>query len=302
LAGAGHKKEGNMKNIVVTGGSGKAGRAVCCDLVENGYNVLNIDIQPSSDPVCPFYKVDLNDRGQVMDALQWTGGKDHPFRQFATPDAVVHFAAIPAPDLMPEDVTFRNNMVSTYNVFDAAIRSGIKRIVWASSETTLGLPFSPSNPPAYAPVDEEHPMRPESAYSLSKDLGEEMARQMHRWNPDVSFIGLRLSNVMEPQDYENFAGWQDDLNFREWNLWGYIDARDCAQAVRKSLHVEFEGADTFIIANEDTVMEKTSAELMQNVFPDVPLKKDLDGHETLLSIDKARRVLGFAPEYSWRKR
>jgi nucleoside-diphosphate-sugar epimerase len=193
-------------------------------------------------------------------------------------------------------------MVSTYNVFDAAIRSGIKRIVWASSETTLGLPFRPSNAPAYAPVDEEHAMRPESAYSLSKDLGEEMARQMHRWNPDVSFIGLRLSNVMEPQDYENFAGWQDDLNFREWNLWGYIDARDCAQAVRKSLHVEFEGADTFIIANEDTVMEKTSAELMQNVFPDVPLKKDLDGHETLLSIDKARRVLGFAPEYSWRKR
>jgi nucleoside-diphosphate-sugar epimerase len=290
-----------MKNIVVTGGSGKAGRAVCRDLVENGYNVLNIDIQPSSDPVCPFYKVDLNDRGQVVDAFQWTGGKDHPFRQFQTPDAIVHFAAIPAPDLMPEDVTFRNNMVSTYNVFDAALRTGIKRIVWASSETTLGLPFSPSNPPAYAPVDEEHPMRPESAYSLSKDLGEEMARQMHRWNPDVSFIGLRLSNVMEPHDYERFAGWQDDPHFREWNLWGYIDARDCAQAVRKALDLDFVGADNFIIANDDTVMEKTSADLMQEVFPDIPLKKKLEGHETLLSIDKARSVLGFEPEYSWRK-
>lgn len=291
-----------MKNIVVTGGSGKAGRAVCRDLVENGYNVLNIDIQPSPDPVCPFYKVDLNERGQVMDALQWTGGKDHPFRQFVTPDAVVHFAAIPAPDLMPEDVTFRNNMVSTYNVFDAALRTGIKRIVWASSETTLGLPFSPLNPPAYAPVDEDHPMRPESAYSLSKDLGEEMARQMHRWNPDATFIGLRLSNVMELQDYERFADWQDNPHFREWNLWGYIDARDCAQAVRRALHVDFVGADTFIIANDDTVMEKTSAELMQEIFPDVPLKKDLSGHETLLSIDKARRVLEYVPEYSWRKR
>lgn len=289
-----------MNNIVVTGGSGKAGRAVCRDLVEHGYNVLNIDIQPSSDPVCPFYKVDLNDRGQVMDALQWTGGKDHPFRQFATPDAVVHLAAIPAPDLMPEDVTFRNNMVSTYNVFDAALRVGVKRIVWASSETTLGLPFSPSNPPAYAPIDEAHPMRPESAYSLSKDLAEEMARQMQRWNPDSTFIGLRLSNVMEPKDYERFASWQDTPHFREWNLWGYIDARDFAQAVRKSIEVDFVGADFFIIANDDTVMEKTSAELMGEIFPDIPLNKELEGHETLLSIDKARKVLGFAPEFSWR--
>ncbi len=167
-----------MKNILVTGGSGKAGRAICRGLVESDYNVLNIDIQPSTDPVCPFYKVDLNDLGQVMDAMQWTGGKDHPFRKFRTPDAVVHLAAVPAPDLMPEDLTFRNNIMSTYNVFDAAIRSGVKRIVWASSETTLGLPFRPENVPAYAPIDEDHPMRPESAYSLSKDLGEEMARQM----------------------------------------------------------------------------------------------------------------------------
>ena len=125
-----------MKNVVVTGGSGKAGRAVCRHLVDEGYNVLNIDIVPSPDPVCPFYRVDLTDRGQVTDALQWTGGKDHPFRSVSTPDAIVHLAAIPAPDLQPEEVTFRNNIVSTYVVFDAALRAGIKRIVWASSETT----------------------------------------------------------------------------------------------------------------------------------------------------------------------
>ncbi|WP_343115911.1 NAD(P)-dependent oxidoreductase [Ostreiculturibacter nitratireducens] len=288
-----------MKNIVVTGGSGKAGRAVCRHLVDEGYEVLNIDMQPSSDPVCPFYRVDLNDRGQVMDALQWTGGKDHPFRKFATPDAVVHLAAVPAPDLLPEDVTFRNNMMSTYNVFDAALRTGIKRIVWASSETTLGLPFSPQNPPAYAPVDEDHPMRPESAYSLSKDLGEEMARQMQRWNPGTTFIGLRLSNVMEPADYERFASWQDTPRFREWNLWGYIDARDCAQSVRKALHVDFVGADHFIIANADTVMERPSADLMREVFPDVPMRGAVEGRQTLLSIEKARRVLGYEPQYNW---
>lgn len=290
-----------MKNIIVTGGSGKAGRAVCRHLVERGYNVLNIDMLASSDPVCPMLKVDLTDFAQVMDAMQWSGGKDHPFRKFRTPDAVVHFAAIPAPDLQPEEVTFRTNIVSTYNVFDAALRAGVRRIVWASSETTLGLPFSPENPPAYAPVDEDHPMRPESGYSLSKDLGEEMARQMARWNPGSSFIGLRLSNVMEPRDYARFASWQDTPHFREWNLWSYIDARDCAQAVRRALHVDLVGADHFIIANADSVMTRSSADLMAEVFPGVPMRDAVSGTQTLLSIEKARRVLGYEPEYSWRE-
>ena len=292
-----------MKNIVVTGGSGKTGQAVCRYLVEQGCAVLNVDVAPPpADPVCPFYRVDLTDRGQVIDALQWTGGKDHPFRSFATPDAVVHLAAIRAPDLQPEEVTFRNNVLSTYIVFDAAIRVGIRRIVWASSETTLGLPFGPDNPPAYAPVDEDHPMRPESAYALSKDLGEEMARQMHRWNPDTTILGLRLSNVMAPEDYAAFPGWQDDAATRQWNLWGYIDARDAAQAVHRALLVDMVGADHFIIANADTVMERPSAELMAEIYPDVPLRGPLGTHQTLLSIDKARRVLGYAPEHSWRTR
>lgn len=290
-----------MKNIIVTGGSGKAGRAVCRHLVERGYNVLNVDMQASSDPVCPMLKVDLTDFAQVVDAMQWSGGKDHPFRKFRTPDAVVHFAAIPAPDLLPEEVTFRTNITSTYNVFDAALRAGVRRIVWASSETTLGLPFSPENPPAYAPVDEDHPMRPESGYSLSKDLGEEMARQMARWNPGSSFIGLRLSNVMEPRDYARFGSWQDTPHFREWNLWSYIDARDCAQAVRRALHVDLVGADHFIIANADSVMTRPSADLMAEVFPGVPVRDAVSGTNTLLSIEKARRVLGYEPEYSWRE-
>ena len=289
-----------MKNIVVTGGSGKAGRAVCRDLVENGYNVLNVDINPSSDPCCPFYKVDLNDLGQTIDAMRSTGGKDHPFRTFKQADGVVHLAAIPAPDLCPEDITFKNNILSTYNVFDAAIQTGIKRIVWASSETVLGLPFSPENPPEYVPVDEEHPLRPESAYSLSKDLGEEMARQMHRWNPDTTFIGLRLSNVMEVSEYQKFPGWQDTPRFREWNMWGYIDARDFAQSVRKSLEVDFVGADSFIIANADTVMQRSNKELMAEVFPNVPFKRDVGDNETLLSIEKARKILGYEPQFSWR--
>ena len=289
-----------MKNIIVTGGSGKAGRAVCRDLVARGYEVLNLDVLASSDPVCPMLKVDLTDFAQVMDAMQWSGGRDHPFRKFRTPDAVVHLAAIPAPDLMPEEVTFRTNIVSTWNVFDAALRAGVRRIVWASSETTLGLPFGPGNPPAYAPVDEDHPMRPESGYSLSKDLGEEMARQMARWNPGTTFVGLRLSNVMEPRDYARFSGWQDTPHFREWNLWAYIDARDAADAVEKALHYQPRGFETFLIAADDTTQPLPTAELLRARFPHVPVRGELGEYQGLLNNAAARDKLGWSPHHSWR--
>lgn len=290
-----------MLNVIVTGGSGKAGRAVCRHLVAKGHNVLNLDTQPSRDPVCMFLRADLTDMGQAIGSLQPGGGPDDLRGRFGAPDAVIHLAAIPAPGLLSDIETFRINMLSTYAVFDAALRAGIRRIVWASSETTLGLPFGPDNPPAYAPVDEDHPMWPNSVYSLTKDLGEEMARQMHRWNPDATFVGLRFSNVMEPDDYKAFAGWQQDPALRQWNMWGYIDARDCAQACEKALHATIEGgADHFIIANADTAMQKPSADLMAEAFPDVEMRKPVSGNETLLSIDKARRVLGYEPEYSWR--
>ena len=268
--------------------------------MEHGYNVLNVDVAPSPDPRCSFYKVDLDDFGQTIDAMRATGGRDHPFRKFRQPDAVVHLAAVRAPDLCPDSETFRYNMMSTFNVVTAAGHAGIKRVVWASSETTLGLPFSGEAPPEYVPVDEEHPLRPESAYSLSKVLAEEMARQMQRWNPGMTFIGLRLSNVMAEEEYARFKTWQDDANIRKWTMWGYIDARDFAQSVRKSLTVDFVGADHFIIANADSVMTRTNEELLAEVFPNVPVRAEADGHKTLLSIEKARRVLGYEPQYSWR--
>ena len=213
-------------------------------------------------------------------------------------DAVVHLAAIPAPGRHPNAVIFENNMVSTYNVFEAARRVGIKNVVWASSETVLGLPFD--TPPPYAPVDEEYPGRPESAYSLSKLLSEEMAKQFCRWDPELKIIGLRFSNVMEVDAYQAFPSFDANAMQRKWNLWAYIDARDAAQAIRKSLEYQATGADVFIIANSDGVMTRPNAELMAEVFPDVPMKKEVGPHETLLSIDKARRLLGYDPQYTWR--
>lgn len=281
-----------MTRVVVTGGSGKVGRACVRDLLEHGYEVVNLDAVPPKEALCPFTQIDLTDFGQTMEGLSSIDDR------FDGADAVVHLAAIPAPGRHPNAVIFENNMVSTYNVFEAARRLGIKNVVWASSETVLGLPFD--TPPPYAPVDEDYPGRPESAYSLSKLLSEEMAKQFCRWDPELKIIGLRFSNVMEVDAYQAFPSFDANAMQRKWNLWAYIDARDAAQAIRKSLEYQATGADVFIIANADGVMTRPNAELMAEVFPDVPMKKEVGPHETLLSIDKARRLLGYEPQYTWR--
>ncbi len=262
-----------MTRVVVTGGSGKAGRAVVADLLEHDYDVVNVDVVPSPSPGAPFLRADLTDLGETIESLRGAA-------------AVIHLAAIPAPRIRTVEQTFEINMLSTYNVFSAAALLGLDRVVWASSETVLGLPFGrrharnllddqavPGHQPEpdYAPIDEEHPLRPHSSYSLSKVLGEEMARQFARWT-----------------------------HLAEWNLWGYVDARDVAQACRLSLHAEIAGADAFIIAAGDTVMDRPNADLMAACFPAVPLRTGTGDHDSLLSIAKARRVLGYAPAYSWR--
>jgi nucleoside-diphosphate-sugar epimerase len=196
-------------------------------------------------------------------------------------------------------VTFANNVTASYNVFAAARLAGIHNVVWASSETVLGLPFD--EPPPYLPVDEEYPARPNSTYSLGKHVDEQTAAQFCRWDPALKMIGLRFSNVMEPADYAAFPGFDANSALRKWNLWGYIDARDGAQAVRKALAYPGTGLEIFIIANADTVMATTtSAELAARMYPYVPVRRELGPYETLLSIDKARRLLGYQPEHSWR--
>jgi UDP-glucose 4-epimerase len=282
-------------HIAVTGGSGKLGRVVVADLVDHGHTVVNLDREPP--PGGPggsrFLRTDLTDHGQVLEALL---GVDEHHRHGL--DALVHLAAIPAPGLTTDGATFENNILSTYSAFAGARAAGIRNVVWASSETVLGLPFD--EPPPYAPVDEAYHPRPNSSYSLSKALGEEMAVQFCRWDPRTKIIGLRFSNVMYPEEYRRFPGFDADPTARKWNLWGYIDARDGAQAVRKALDLDATGADVFVIANADTVMTRSSASLMAEVFPDVEIRGELGEHETLLSIAKARRVLGYSPEHSWR--
>ena len=276
--------------ILVTGGSGKLGTAVVSGLGKAGHSVVNLDV--AGERGAGFLRVDLTDYGQVVDAFSGVDDK------YDAVDAVVHLAAIPAGGIQADSATFHNNMNATFNVFQAARRAGIDKIVYASSETLLGIPLDID--PAYLPLDEDFPSRPESMYAVTKHLEEELAQKLVRWNPELSITALRFSNVMIEADYAGFEEFQDDISLRRWNAWGYIDARDGGQAVLKALEAATPGFDRFIIAAADTVMRTPSAELAATGFPGVEVTREVAGTDTLLSIDKARRVLGFDPQYSWR--
>jgi nucleoside-diphosphate-sugar epimerase len=276
--------------IVVTGGNGKLGRAVVTGLTEAGHSVFVLDaVGTRSDT---FTRIDLTNYGSVVDAFGSVNDR------YDSLDAVVHLAAIPAGGLETDSATFFNNMNSTFNVFQAARRNGIKRVVYASSETLLGIPFEID--PPYVPLDEEYPSRPESMYSVVKHLEEELAAKLVRWDADLSITGLRFSNVLDASDYVHQPEWEADPSLRRWNLWGYIDTRDGALAVLRALENGRPGFDTFVIANADTVVERPSADLVAEYFPDVRVARPLVGNETLLSIDKARRILNYEPAHSWR--
>jgi nucleoside-diphosphate-sugar epimerase len=280
-----------IKTVAVTGAHGKAGRAAVAEFLAHGYEVLACDVAGpvgrNSNLGCPTMRADLTSYGQTVQALSGA-------------DAVVHMANIPEPGMFPPAETLNRNTAMNHNVFLAAQALGLARVVWASSETTLGLPFaSDGGTLRYAPVDEAHFPHPSSTYALSKVLGEAAAEQFAAWS-GIPFVGLRLTNIFAEAEYARMPEFWADPMSRAWNLWGYVDARDVGAACRNAIEADSTGSENLIIAAADTVMNRPSAELLAEFFPELERRREVAGYETLLAIDAARKVIGYTPAYSWR--
>jgi nucleoside-diphosphate-sugar epimerase len=289
--------------VMFTGGSGKAGRHVVQYLVDSGYQVLNIDSKPLDNPKVRTLITDITDSGQVFNALSSYMGL-HEFDPSLRPqqvDAVVHFAAIPRILIATDDECYRVNVMGTYAVIEAAVKLGIRKVVFASSETTYGVCFADGEmKPDYIPVDEDYDVCPEDSYATSKVVNERTARSFQR-RSGFDIYGLRINNVIAPGQYAaDFPGWLDHPERRRRNLFAYIDARDLGQMVDLCLTTDGLGFQVFNVANEDHSVRAKTAELIAQFYPGVPQKRPLGEDETFYSIDKAKRLLGFRPVHGWR--
>lgn len=274
--------------VVVTGGSGLAGRAVVAELVEHGFEVTNVDRVPG-DGSAPFKRVDIEDLGQVYGALRGA-------------EAVAHFAAIPRPTFDVPEVVFRTNVMGSFNVLEAAAAVGVRRVVTASSVSVLGFPFF-ERPfaPAYVPIDEEHPRLPQDAYALSKLVGEDIADGFARRGA-LDVVSLRFPWIHTPETFAaQIVPLQSDPAAGAANLWSYVDARDVGAAVRLALAADIRGHEALFVAAADSFMPGASAELVRALYPSTVIRAGFVGNASLLSGEKAARLLGFRPRHRWRE-
>jgi nucleoside-diphosphate-sugar epimerase len=292
------------KRIMFTGGSGKAGKHAVKHLVEHGYEVLNLDLKPLDLPGVRTLVTDLTDSGQVFNALSSTMAS-HEFEPELKPakvDAIVHFAAIPRIMIVPDNELFRINVMSTYNVLEAAHKLGIRKVIIASSETTYGVIFAQEpREPRYVPLDEEYDVDPMDSYALSKVCNEDTARAFQlRDGSDI--YALRIGNVIEPHEYASMVPqWKSNPAARKKIFWSYIDARDLGQIVRLCIEKDGLGFQIFNAANDEVSADLPTMELLKRFHPDVPVKREMPGYESPYSNRKIREVLGFKEEHSWRK-
>lgn len=289
--------------IFVTGGSGKAGRYTVEHLLAQGHEVTNADLVPLDMPGVRNLTVDLTDSGQVLNAL-------HAYADFSelepgtgVPryDAIVHLAAVPRILLVPDNTTYETNVMSTYNILDAAAKYGIKKVIFASSETTYAVCFWDGElKPDYIPVDEDHPTVPQDSYAMSKIVNEVSARSFQaRTGADI--YGLRINNVIEPHEYdEQFPAYVENPDLRRRNIFAYIDARDLARMIELCLTTDGLGYQIFNVSNDDSSVGIDADEIIARYYDGVPVKGELKGHDTFYSNEKAKRFLGFTAPSRWR--
>lgn len=290
--------------VFFTGGSGKAGRHVIGYLVDQGHEVLNVDLTPLDLPGVDNLIVDVTDSGEVFNAMTSYLNIDD-VRAAKGPayfDAVVHFAAIPRIQIKPDNETFRVNTMATYNVIEAAVKLGIKKIIFASSETTYGICFAQGErKPQYIPVDEEHPTVPEDSYAMSKVVNEVTGRSFQQ-RSGVDIYALRINNVIEPHEYETlFPDFFANPAQRRPNFFSYIDARDLGQIVDLCLKKDGLGYQVFNASNDTHSVNTPTKDLIAEFYADVPQKSEMGEYETFFSNRKIREVLGFRENHDWRK-
>lgn len=290
------------KRIVFTGGSGKAGRHAIKHLVDKGYSVLNVDLKPLDMPGVNTLITDLTNNGQVFNALTTHFGFEgfeagHPP---SAPDAVVHFAAIPRVLIEPDNATFAANVLSTYNVLEAAMKLGVRKVIIASSETTYGVCFAEGDKNYHAfPLEEDYDSDPMDSYGLSKVVNEKTARAFAmRYGADV--YALRIGNVIEPQDYAKFPAYLDNPMSRKRNAWSYIDARDLGEIVHLCLQKDGLGYQVFNAVNDTITADLPTKEFLAKYCPDTPILREMGEYEAPLSNRKIREVLGFKEAHPWK--
>ena len=291
------------KRIVFTGGTGRAGKHAVAHLQSKGYSILNVDLKALDLPGVNTLIADLTDSGETFNALTTHFGFDgyDAGTPPSAPDAVVHFAAIPRVLIEPDNKTFSTNVVSTYNVIEAALKLGVRKLIIASSETTYGVCFAEGDKDFKSfPLEEDYPIDPMDSYGLSKLVNEQTARAFAaRYKADI--YALRIGNVIEPHEYDRFPGFLANPPSRKRNAWSYIDARDLGEIVHLCLQKDGLGYQVFNATNDTITANLPTAELLAKYSPGVPITRPLGEFEAPLSNRKIRDVLGFVEQHNWRK-